>query len=236
MVKRITNVVLLLISIGIILFIVHAFYSVFTREPQSQQTEENTTNESTVSGQIVGAGQTANTSVENAFADTSSPLPGAPGSKSAEDEASNEESAPASDEEANSASATADDSTSANSSQEGNTTNNSTSEDLLNKNPKLRNALPPVPVAPPSATPTTDNHTFPSPIAETNNSFPAPATTPSNNSFPAPSSNFPTPATAPSNNSFPAPSGNFPAPSSSFPAPSGNLANPGTNNNFPAPE
>lgn len=224
MVKRITNVVLLLISIGIILFIVHAFYSVFTREPQSQQTEENTTNESTVSGQIVGAGQTANTSVENAFADTSSPLPGAPGSKSAEDEASNEESSPASDEEANSTSTTSNDSTSASSSQEGNTTNNSTSEDLLNKNPKLRNALPPVPVAPPSATPTTDNRTFPSPITE-----------PTNN-FPAPSSNFPAPTSAPSNNSFPAPSGNFPAPSSSFPAPSGNLANPGTNNNFPAPE
>lgn len=217
MAKRITNIVLLLISIGIVLFIVHAFYSVFTREPQSPTTETPAA-ENTVSGQIVGSGQNANTSVENAFDDTSAPLPGLATGDTPKEDNPEEENATASDNDTSATDAAAQPTPQKSSTED----NTAEAGQAINQNPKLRNALPPVPVAPPSTSSETATDKFPTPVnQDTGNSFPAPTSGSSNSSFPTPSNSFPAPNTG-TNNSFPAPAaGGFPAPveNNSFPTP-----------------
>lgn len=187
MIRRITNVTLLLISIGIILFIIHTFYDVFTRQPQAS---DITAIANTVSGQVIGAGQTASTSVENAFDDTSAPLPGLSPQATISTTGNSKDSPTV-----NNTTGEIQITNSGTNISHISTTDNSSDKagELLNQNPKLRNALPPVPVAPPPVTVEASGK-FPAPVLEdtpdTNTQFPSPKM---DNSFSNPNSNFPTP-------------------------------------------
>lgn len=98
--KRGINIILLLISIGILFFIFNAFYGAFTRTPQAPSTEpepsSSTANTTVISGEIVG--------------NTETPAPEVVDQNSSNEEAGK----------------------------------------LLQENPALRQALPPVPEAPAS--------------------------------------------------------------------------------------
>ncbi|NOL52449.1 hypothetical protein [Pelistega suis] len=183
--KRATNIVLLLVSISIILFIVNAFYSAFTREHRVPSNEP--TPSSTVSGEITGTTPVPPPSTTESTPSTI-PTENIPDTQTTE--STNEEAGK-----------------------------------VLEENPTLREALPPVPEAPAATESTTSSSSTRRfrPINSNDEAIPLNNGNVRNND--GANSNFPTPSSG--NSRFPTPSNSG---NSNFPTPSQ-----GSNNSFPAP-
>ncbi|WP_159990303.1 hypothetical protein [Pelistega ratti] len=201
MAKKAVNLVLLIISIGIILFIINAFYRVFTKEPtlpdeyNTSSVNESAT-QSTVSGTITSPNSPTDTT--NTATETTQ----------TEEESTQESSINTETPSAVETSET----TSLNSDEE------ELEEEpgkLLQEQPLLRNALPPVPMAPPAATSPEESTVLSAetlPLNEnisTLSEFPAPIQDTSTPQFPDPissgSTSFPAPINSDSNSTFPDP-------------------------------
>lgn len=207
MVKRATNIILLLVSIGIILFIINAFYSAFTRQnPALENQTDTAVSGSTVSGNIVGTDTTPPTTSNSTEVSSADDPNNAQQAQTSAFEATTNTAEPTNIQTTDTPTANqASFSTNTHSTNNSNTPQEVAPGQVLRDNPHLRKALPAIPEAPVANTPLIPNNNFPTPISSASTSSTTTASV--SNNFPMPIETTPNRSSQPSNN-FPMPIGN----------------------------